>query len=73
MRAECVDEWMVSILIGVWNGGGVRRCRPAQCSGVARALLVPLQCWRVLQCVSRTVPLLGVWCVGGECASVVFV
>lgn len=39
---------MVSILLGVWNGGGVCCCCPAQCSGVARALLIPLQCWRVL-------------------------
>lgn len=39
---------MVSILLGVWNGGGVCCCGPAQCSGVARALLIPLQCWRVL-------------------------
>lgn len=55
---------MVSIL-GVWNGGGVCCCRPAQCSGVARALLVPLQCWRVpLSC--RAVFLArccGVWVV----------
>lgn len=68
-----VDEWMVSILLGVWNGGGVYCCCPARCSGAARALLIPLQCWRVLQCVSCTVPLPGVWCVGGECVSVVFV
>ena len=39
---------MVSILLGVWNGGGVCCCRPAQCCGAARALLIPLQCWRVL-------------------------
>lgn len=39
---------MVSILLGVWNGGGVCCCCPSQCSGVARALLIPLQCWRVL-------------------------
>lgn len=38
---------MVFILLGVWNGGGVCCC-PAQCSGVTRALLIPLQCWRVL-------------------------
>ena len=43
-----MDEWMVSILLGVWNSGGVHCCRPAQCSSVARALLIPLQCWRVL-------------------------
>lgn len=39
---------MVSILLGVWNGGGVYHCCPAQCGGVARAPLIPLQCWRVL-------------------------
>lgn len=39
---------MVSVLFGVWNGGGVCYCCPAQCGGVARALLIPLQCWRVL-------------------------
>lgn len=39
---------MVSILLGVWNGGGVCCCCPAQCSGVARVPLIPLQCWRVL-------------------------
>lgn len=39
---------MVSILLGVRNGGGVYCCRPARCGGVARALLIPLQCWRVL-------------------------
>lgn len=39
---------MVSILLGVWNGGCVCCCCPAQCSGVARALLIPLQCWRLL-------------------------
>ena len=39
---------MVSILLGVWNGGGVCCCCPAQCSGAARALLIPLRCWRVL-------------------------
>lgn len=39
---------MVSILLGVWNGGGVCCCCPARCSGVARALLIPVQCWRVL-------------------------
>ena len=39
---------MVSILLGVWNGSGVCCCCPARCGGVARALLIPLQCWRVL-------------------------
>lgn len=39
---------MVSILLGVRNGGGVCCCCPARCSGVGRALLIPLQCWRVL-------------------------
>ena len=68
-----MDEWVVSILLGVWNGGGVWCWCPAQCSGVARALLIPLQCWRVLQFVSCTVPLPGAWCVGGEYVSVVFV
>ena len=63
---------MVSILFGVWNGGGVCCCCPAQCSGVARALLIPLQCWRVLlSC--RVLFLPGAWCVGGGCVSVVFV
>lgn len=36
------------LLCGVWNGGGAYRCCPVQCSGAARALLIPLQCWRVL-------------------------
>lgn len=63
---------MVSIFLGVWNGGGVCCCCPAQRSGVARALLIPLQCWRVLlSC--RVLFLPGVWCVGGECVSVLFV
>lgn len=56
---------MVSILLGVWNGGGVCCCCPAQCSGAARALLIPLQCWRVLlSC--RALFLAGrvVWAVG---------
>lgn len=56
-------------LCGVWNGGGVYRCCPAQCGGVARALLIPVQCWRVL--LSCRAPLLAgccgvsvsVWCV----------
>lgn len=39
---------MVSILLGVWNGGGVCCCCLAQCGGAARALLVPLQWRRVL-------------------------
>lgn len=39
---------MASIFLGVWNGGGVYCCCRAQYSGVTRALLVPLQCWRVL-------------------------
>jgi len=56
---------MVSILLGVWNGGGECCCCPAQCSGMARAPLVPLQYWRVLQCVSCTVlcQVGGVWVV----------
>lgn len=39
---------MVSILLGVWNGGGVYCCCLAQCSGMARALLIPLQYSSVL-------------------------
>ena len=39
---------MVFTFLGVWNGGGVCCCCPARCSGAARALLIPLQCWRVL-------------------------
>lgn len=39
---------MVSVLLGVWNGGGVCCCCSAHCSGVARTILIPLQCWRVL-------------------------
>lgn len=63
---------MVSILLGVWNGGGVCCCCAAQCSGAARALLTPLQCWRLLlSC--RALFLAGVWCVGGGCVSVLFV
>lgn len=63
---------MVSILLGVWNGGGVCCCCPAQCSGVARALLIPLQCWRVLlSCHALfTARCCGVWCAG---VSVLFV
>lgn len=49
---------------------GVCCCCPAQCDGVARALLVPLQCWRVLlSC--RALFLAG--CVVCGCVSVVFV
>lgn len=63
---------MVSILLGVWNGGGVCCCCPARCSGVACALLIPLQCLRVLlSC--HALSLASVWCVGGGCVSVVFV
>ena len=64
---------MVSILFGVWNGGGVCCCCPAQCGGVARALLIPVQYSLVLLSCHATVSLPGVWCVGGECVSVVFV
>lgn len=39
---------MVSILLGVLNGGGVCCCCPVQWCGVGRALLIPVQCWRVL-------------------------
>lgn len=37
----------------------------AQCGGVARALLIPLQCWLVLQLMSCTVScrVCGVWVV----------
>lgn len=58
---------MVSILLGVWNGGGrVCCCCPAQCSGVARPLLIPLQCWRVLlSCRALSLAgYCGVWVVG---------
>ena len=57
---------MVSILLGVWNGGGVCCCCPAHCSGAARALLISTAV------MSRTVPCQMLWCVGvGVC--VVFV
>lgn len=59
---------MVSILLGVWNGGGVYCCCPARCSGVARVLLVPLQCWRVLlSCRALFSARCGVWVVGVWC------
>ena len=59
---------MVSILVGVWNGGGVCCCCPAQCGGVARALLIPLQCWRVLQsCRTLFFARCVVWCGVGVC------
>ena len=64
---------MVSILLGVWNGGGVYCCCPAQCSGVACALLIPLQCWRVLLSCRALFHCRVLRCVGGECVSVVFV
>ena len=63
---------MVSILFGVWNGGGVYCCCPARCSGMARALLIPLQCWRVL--LSCRALFLARCCgVVRVCVSVVFV
>ena len=53
---------------------GVCCCCPAQCGGVARALLIPLQWWRVLlSCRALSRCLVCGWCVGGECVSVVFV
>lgn len=64
---------MVSILLGVWNGGGVCCCCPAQCSGVARPPTHPAAVLASTAVVSRTVPLPGVWCVGGECVWVVSV
>lgn len=73
---------MVSILLGVWNGGGVCCCCPAQCSGVARALLIPLQCWRVLQSCRALLPIRSgvvvwvvsvcLWCSCGGVSSVRF-
>jgi len=69
---------MVSILLGVWNGGGVCCCCPARCGGAARALLIPLQCWRVLL-LCRALLLAGcvvcgwwtcVWCSCGGVSSV---
>lgn len=66
---------MVSILVGAVCGMAVV-CTAVVLPGavgVARALLIPLQCWRVLQFVSCTVPLPGVWCVGGGRVSVLFV
>lgn len=72
VRAECVDEWMVSILFGVWNGGGG-----------AAAVLPGAVVWLVPYsshcsageycCHSAHCYLLGVWCGAGECVSVVFV
>ena len=64
---------MVSILLGVWNGGGVCCCCPAHGSGVARALLIPLRCWRVLLSCRVLFHCQVLRCVGGECTSVVFV
>lgn len=70
---------MVSILLGVWNGGGVCCCCPAQCGGVARALLIPLQCWRVLlscrallfaRCCGVWVVSVCLWCSCGGVSSV---
>lgn len=70
---------MVSILLGVWNGGGVCCCCPAQCSGVARALLIPLQYSSVLLSCRALLPVgFGVvvwvsvclWCSCGGVSSV---
>lgn len=69
---------MVSVLLGVRNGGGVRCCCPAQCSGAARTLLVPLQHSSVLRhvvhCSLRVCGVWGVsvclWCSRGGVSSV---
>lgn len=53
---------MVSILVGVWNGGGVCCYCPAQCSGVAYTLLILLQCWRVLLSCCALLPVRCVVC-----------
>ena len=43
-----MDGVRLSAVYGVWNGGGVYCCRPAQCSGVVLALLIPVQYSSVL-------------------------
>ena len=69
----------MSILLGVWNGGGVCCCCPARCGGAARALLIPLQCWRVLlSCRALFIArCCGVWvvsvCLCCSCGGVSFV
>lgn len=57
---------MVSILLGVRNGGGAYCCCPAQCDGVARALLIPLQYSSVLLscCALFLARCCAVWVVG---------
>ena len=53
---------MVSIFLGVWNGGGVCCC-PARCGGAARALLIPaavLASTAVMSC-TVTCRVCGVW------------
>ena len=56
-----MSGWCPS-LFRVWNGGGVCCCCPAQCSGVARALLIPPQYSSVLRsCRALFIAGCGVW------------
>ena len=64
---------MVSILLGVWNGGGVYLLlsRPVQwCGSCPTHPTAVLASTAVMSC---TLPCQVLWCVGGECVSVVFV
>ena len=63
---------MVSILLGVWNGGGVCCCCPAQCGGVARLThpIAVLASTAVMPCIVSC-QVCGV--VSGGCVSVLFV
>lgn len=70
---------MVSILLGVWNGGGVCCCCPARCGGVARAPAHPtavLASTAVVSCTVRCrvcgawVVSVCLWCSCGGVSSV---
>lgn len=65
VRAECVDEWMVSILLGVWNGGGVCYCRPASVRWCGSCPTHPTAVLVSTAITSCTVPrqVCGVWAV----------
>lgn len=56
---------MVSILLGVWNGGGVCCCCPAQCSGCGQCPTHPTAVLASTAVMSCTVPcqVCGVWVV----------
>lgn len=68
-----MDEWMVSILLGVWNGGGVYYCCAAQCSGGGSYPTHPIAVLASTAVMSRTVTCQVLRCDVGECVSVLFV